>query len=73
MWKEADEDRDARRRPRHNGKKSIPSFPARLSHLKSPDAAAAVTETPGQSLAISSTYRFPASAFLAITHSRGKP
>jgi hypothetical protein len=26
MWKEADEDRDARRRPRHNGKDSIPFF-----------------------------------------------
>ena len=42
MRKGADDDRDAHHRPRHNRKDSIPSFPARLPHLKSPDAATAV-------------------------------
>jgi hypothetical protein len=37
------------------------SFPARLSHLKSPDAATAAARTPDQSPTIISTHRFPAS------------
>jgi hypothetical protein len=67
MWKEADDDRDAHRRPRHNRKDSIPSFPARLSHLKSPDAAPAVAGTPSRSLAISSVF------FLAYLIREEKP
>src|SRR5690348_3806284 len=35
-------------------------LPARLPHLKSPDAATAAARTPGQSHAIISTHRFPA-------------
>ena len=54
-WKEADDDRDAHRRPRHNRNDSIPAF-RRLSHLKSPDAATTVAGTPSRSLAISSVF-----------------
>ena len=61
MRKGADDDRDAQHRPRHKRKDSIPSFPARLPHLKSPDGAAAAAPTHGQSPAIISTHRFPAS------------
>ena len=63
MRKGADDDRDAHHRPRHTRKDSIPSFPVRLPHLKSPDAATAAARTPRQSPAIISTHRFPASIF----------
>ena len=63
MWKGADDDRDAHHRPRHNHNDSIPSFPARLPHLTSPDAATAGARTPSKSPAIISTHRFPASIF----------
>ena len=62
MRKGADDDRDARHRPRHNRNDSIPYVPARLAHLKSPDAATTAAPTPGQSPAIT-THRFPASIF----------
>jgi hypothetical protein len=63
MRKAADEDRDAHHRPRHNRKDSIPSSPARLPHLKPPDAATTAARTPSQSPANISTHRFPASIF----------
>jgi hypothetical protein len=63
MRKGADDDRDAHRRPRHNRNDSIPSSPAHMPHLKSPDAATAAARTPSLSPAIISTHRFPASIF----------
>jgi hypothetical protein len=42
-------------------------LPARLPHLKSPDAATAAARTPGQSHAIISTHRFPASISRSIS------
>ena len=73
MWKGADDDRDAHHRPRHNRNDSIPSVPARLPHLKSPDAATAAARTPSQSPAIISTHRFPASIFSHYLSQGGKP
>ena len=72
MRKGADDDRDARHRPRHDRNESIPCVPARLPHLKPPDAAAAAARTTGQSPATAGTHRSPAPVFSPYRIQRGK-
>jgi len=72
MRKGADDDRDARHPPPHDRNESIPCVPARLPHLKPPDAAAAAARTTGQSPATAGTHRSPAPVFSPYRIQRGK-
>ena len=72
MRKGADDDRDARHPPPHDRNESIPCVPARLPHLKPPDAAAAAARTTGRSPATAGTHRSPAPVFSPYRIQRGK-
>ena len=71
--RQADDDRDAHHRPRDNRQDSIPSFPARLPHLKS--ARCRDHCPPGRLVGDAGHPQhapLPGTCFLAIPQSRGK-